>query len=371
MELLRTDRGNRCVLVFQDYLTKWPMVFPMPDEKSSRIARLLVEEVIPLFGVPEALLSDRGTNLLSHLMCDVCALLGIEKLNTTAYHPQCDGMVERFNHTLKSMIRKHAAKYGAQWDSYLSGLLWAYRNLPHDSTGEKPSYLLFGVDCRIPTEAALMPAHPLEAVEVSDYREELVLSLSTARQMAAESIRRAQKKYKRAYDRETHSVDYQIGDWVLVKFPQEEVGKKRKLSRPWHGPYRVLERRDPDITVIKVYGADNKQIQVHQSRVTPCPSEFPAGYFWYGTRRPGPGRPPRWVQELLEDPITMAEGEETPSPEEERSPDEDDSSPQEDDPSMDVERSSGRMDGEVEPEPESEPSPRKLTGKYLLRPRKK
>ena len=94
MELPRTERGNRYVLVFQDFLTKWPLVFPMPDQKSQRIAELLVREVIPLFGVPEALLSDRGTNLLSHLMYDICTLLGITKLNTTAYHPQCDGMVE-------------------------------------------------------------------------------------------------------------------------------------------------------------------------------------------------------------------------------------------------------------------------------------
>ncbi|MBA4719385.1 MAG: transposase family protein, partial [Nitrosopumilus sp.] len=97
------------VVVFQDLFTKWPMVFPVPDQKSERIARLLCEEIVPLFGVPEALLSDRGTNLLSHLMLDVCALLGTTKLNTTAYHPQCDGMVERFNRTLKAMLRKRVA----------------------------------------------------------------------------------------------------------------------------------------------------------------------------------------------------------------------------------------------------------------------
>ena len=166
----------------------------MPNQKSERIVRLLVEEVIPLFSVPESLLSDRGTNLLSHLMTDVCALLGITKLNTTAHHPQCDGMVEHFNRTLKALLRKHAAVYGSQWDQYLPGVLWAYRNVPHDSTNEKPSFLLLGVDCRTPTEAAMLPPHDLEAVEVSDYREEMILSLSTARRMAAESIRAAQAK---------------------------------------------------------------------------------------------------------------------------------------------------------------------------------
>ena len=98
MDLPKTERGNKHVLVFQDFLTKWPLVFPIPDQKTHRIVQILVEEIIPLFGVPEALLSDRGTNLLSHLMKDVCRLLGIDKLNTTTtHHPQCNGLTERFN----------------------------------------------------------------------------------------------------------------------------------------------------------------------------------------------------------------------------------------------------------------------------------
>ena len=57
MELLMTSRGNKYVVVFQYHL-KWPLVYPIPDQKSERIARLLVDEVIAVFGVPEALLSD-------------------------------------------------------------------------------------------------------------------------------------------------------------------------------------------------------------------------------------------------------------------------------------------------------------------------
>ena len=105
-----------------------------------RLVKLLVEQVIPIVGVPESLLSDHGTNLLSHLMGDVCKLLGVKKLNTTSYHPACDGLVELFNRTLKTALCKHAAACGDQWDMYLSGVVWAYRNVPHDSTGEKPSF---------------------------------------------------------------------------------------------------------------------------------------------------------------------------------------------------------------------------------------
>ena len=180
MDLPKTEAGNRHVVVFQDFLSKWPLVFPVPDQKAIRLARLLAEEVIPVFGVPEALLSDRGTNLLSHIMQDLCKMLGIRKLNTTAYHPQCDGMVERFNRTLKTILRKHATRFGNQWDLYLPGVLWAYRNTPHDSTLEKPSFLLFGHDLRTSSEACFLPSTPMYSGAVEDYREELMVSLTSA-----------------------------------------------------------------------------------------------------------------------------------------------------------------------------------------------
>ena len=84
MELPQAEQGNRLVLVLQDLFSKWPMVFAMPDQKTERIVQVLVNELISFCGVPEALLSDRGTNLLSHVMLDVCKLLVIKKLNTTA-----------------------------------------------------------------------------------------------------------------------------------------------------------------------------------------------------------------------------------------------------------------------------------------------
>ena len=101
--------------------------------------------------------------------------------------------------------------------------------------------------------------------------------------MAADSIRTAQARYKKIYGRSSRETDYKNGDWVLVKFTQEETGRMRKLSRPWQSPYRVVDQHDPDVTVVKVYSPQDGQIQVHQNRVTPCPPELPSGFFWYGT----------------------------------------------------------------------------------------
>ena len=220
MELPMTKRDNKYVVVFQDLFTKWPMVYPVPDQKSSRLLSLLVEEVILIFGVPEALLSDHGANLLSHLMLDICKLLGVRKLNTTAYHLQCD-LAERFNWTLKMMLRKHASQMGNQWDHYLYGVLWAYRNTPHESTGEKPLYLLFGLDCCSPTEASLLPPSPIQLTDVKDYENVIVYGKEV-------SSDNAQKQYKN-YDHLSHPIQYKIGEWILISFPQDETGKNRKL----------------------------------------------------------------------------------------------------------------------------------------------
>ena len=158
---------------------------------------------------------------------------------------------------------------------------------PHNSKGEKPSFILFGVDCRSPTEAALVPTQISQttAVEdISDYREELILSLSEAREGAYHAICKAQKRYKAQHDKRTHDVKMKLGDWVLICFPAEDSGKQHKLSRPWHGPYRIVAKDETNVSAMKVYFPDKKSIKVHQNRVQICPFNFPAGYYWYGKK---------------------------------------------------------------------------------------
>lgn len=185
------------------------------------------------------------------------------------------------------------------WDRFLPGVLFAYRNTPHSLTGEKPSFLLYGVDCRSPTEAAYLPTSDLSPYDLRDYREELMLSLTSARELAADTIQRAQARYKHQYDKGSKEISFRVGDWILVRFPQDESGRWQKLSRPWHGPYRIVAKSDPGVTYSKVYYPQYEPIRVHQSRICLCPQFFRAGFFWYGGRRRGPGRPPRWVEQLL------------------------------------------------------------------------
>lgn len=120
------------------------------------------------------------------------------------------------NRTLNTALRKHAVRFGSQWDQHLPGIPWAYRNTPHSSTGEKPPFLLCGLNFRSPTEAAYLPNSEMVPVDIRDYREELMVSLTSARDLAAKAIRRAQAQYKHHYDKHARQKDLKKGDWVLV-----------------------------------------------------------------------------------------------------------------------------------------------------------
>ena len=85
----------------------------------------------------------------------------------------------------------------------------------------------------------------------------------------------------------------------MVRFPQEESEKLRKLSYPWHGPYRVASCEEPNVTVTKVYFPDDPSVQVLFSMLCGCPAGFPDGFYWYGNNRRAPGRPAKTVERLL------------------------------------------------------------------------
>lgn len=155
--------------------------------------------------------------------------------------------------------------------TYLPGILWAYQNTPHESTGEKPSFLLFGVDLWSPTVAALLSPQPFEQTTMEDYHEEVVTTLLSVRELAAKSLQKFQQRTKKIYDQKSDKISYLSGDCVLIEFPQEESGKNRKLSQPWLGPFHIVSCGDPDVTAVKVYQPQDGQIQVHQTRVKPRP----------------------------------------------------------------------------------------------------
>ena len=274
LHLPLTFSGNQYTVVFMDYFTKWPEVFAVPNQRTETIARLLVECVISRHGVPELLLSDRGPNFLSELVNEVCRLVGTVKINTAGYHPQCDGLVEKFNSTIINMLSKCVEKHGRDWDDHLPYLLFAYRVAVQESTQESPFFLLYGRDPRIPTETALTQPTTLYQVEFPDYRAELVAHLSDAWALAHQNIKLAQVKQKTQYDKHSKETKLRVGDRVMVYMPGEVKGKAWKFARPYYGPYRLLSITPTNAEVRLVDRPDEKSKFVPLDCVRSCYPEM-------------------------------------------------------------------------------------------------
>ena len=149
--LPKTRQGHRYVLVVCDYATRYPEAIPLKKFTAPAIA----EELIGLFsqhGVPREILTDQGTNFTSQLLKELYQMIGVTPIKTSPYHPQTDGLVERFNQTLKQMLRRLIDSEGHEWHKLLPYVLFAYREVPQASTGFSPFELLYGRDVRGPLD---------------------------------------------------------------------------------------------------------------------------------------------------------------------------------------------------------------------------
>lgn len=147
-----TDQGNRYVLVAMDYFTKWPEAYAVPDQSAVTTAERLVNEMFCRFGVPEELHSDQGRNFEAAVFKEVCQRLGIRKTQMTPLHPQSDGLVERFNHTLATQLAILTSRQQRDWDQHLPLVLMAYRSAVQESTKCTPAALMFGHELRTPVD---------------------------------------------------------------------------------------------------------------------------------------------------------------------------------------------------------------------------
>ena len=227
LQLPKTKRGNKYAVVFMDYLTKWPEVFATADQTAPTIARLLVEELISRHGVPNQLLSDRGPSFLSKLLLGVCDAMGIKKINTSAYHPQTDGLVER---TLMDMLAKSVVPGVKEWDDRLPYVLFAYRATLQRSTGESPFFLLYGRDPILPTEVVLNPSDNHHLVGLDDYKSVMLSEMNAAWELARKSVLKAQKQQKAQHDKSVKNSNFLVGD---PGFPQSKkiVAKLATMNR--------------------------------------------------------------------------------------------------------------------------------------------
>ncbi|KAL0148983.1 hypothetical protein M9458_055787 [Cirrhinus mrigala] len=184
-----------------------------------------------------------GTPFMSRLMADLCRLLRVKQLRTTVYHPQTDGLVERFNQTLKQMLRRVAAEDRRDWDLMIPYVMFGIREVPQASTGFTPFELLFGRQPRGLLDVAReaweqQPAPHRTVVEhVKQMRERIDQIMPLVR----EHLSKAQQAQQRHYNRAAQPREFHPGDRVMVLVPTSNC----KFLASWQGPYTVIEKMGP------------------------------------------------------------------------------------------------------------------------------
>lgn len=127
-----------------DLFSRYALAVPTKDQTTPTTVKALWTSLTQPFGCPERFLTDQGAAFESALMQQLCEVYGCTKARTTPYHPQGNRACERFNQTLLSLLGSLDPQNHPQWHTKLPGLLQAYNNSTHTSTGLTPHYVLFG-----------------------------------------------------------------------------------------------------------------------------------------------------------------------------------------------------------------------------------
>ncbi|MBN3289911.1 POL2 protein, partial [Polypterus senegalus] len=235
-----STRGHKYILVMVDYATRYPEAVPLRSANTKSIARELVN-LFSRVGIPKEVLTDQGTPFTSDTFKEVAKLLQIKHLKASVYHPQTDGLVERFNQTLKQMLRKVVSADGRNWDQLLPLVLFAYREVPQASTGFSPFELLYGRQPRgiLDILKEGWEAEALPSSNILEYVAQLRDRLTKIRPLLKEHVTRAQAAQARCYNRNSVLREFRPGDRVMVLVPTSHS----KLLAHWQGPYEVKERK--------------------------------------------------------------------------------------------------------------------------------
>lgn len=234
-----TESKNRFVLVCVDYATKYPIAVALKNQEAETVAEALMG-IFADVGFPNEILTDQGSNFMSELIKELCRLLKVSKLVSSPYHPQTNGLVEKFNGTLKKMLKAYAVKEPSKWDKHLPYVLFAYREVPNETTGFSPFEMLFARQVRGPL--AVLKDHWEEPENcqssVLSYLLETRERLKECTELAKEKEKVEKHKQKVYYDRKARTRQYEVGDKVLVLLPSNTS----KLLAQWKGPFEITEK---------------------------------------------------------------------------------------------------------------------------------
>lgn len=273
--LPRTPRGNKYILVAMDYFSKWVEILPVPDQTSETCADKILNEVIARYGCPQSIHSDQGRNFESSLFQEFCKILEIKKTRTTPRNPRANGLVERFNRTLISMIKSYIKGKQTDWDKNLGCLALAYRSTPQESTKFTPNMIMLGKEVKLPLHVIYSdPEKSEECSSYGDYLYKLRENLYHSHQIVRKNLKCATNIQKNKYDKKSNLNQYQTGDLVsvLMESPDTDL-ESHKLQPKYIGPCLILQKINNLLYKVKTSEQANVKM-IHHNKMKPYVGEM-------------------------------------------------------------------------------------------------
>ena len=241
-------QGNKYIVTIVDHFSSWPEAYAVPDKTAETVARLLLEKFFPVHACPQTILSDRGTEFVNGVIEYLLTKMKVLHIKTSPFHPQTNGKTERFHRYMNDVLAKYIQKEPCNWDSYIPGMLMAYRTSVNESTLHTPFFLVYGRDPVLPMDTLLRPKLKYMGDEyVPCMLQRLHLAYMEARNNMAE----ARARNKRIYDKKAETADFKPGDTVYYLDKTVPQGRSAKLHLAWTPHYCVLEQKSPVTFVIK------------------------------------------------------------------------------------------------------------------------
>lgn len=247
--------GNVYILSLQCELSKYVEAYPLQRKDTVSVARTFVNNFILRYGLPTTIATDRGTEFMSETMSEVCKLLQINKLNSTAYHHQSIGALENTHKHLAAFLRTQCDGHPETWSQWLNFWCFSYNTTVHTETKYTPYELVFGKTCNLPSNLTNDVVEPL--YNPDNYVLELKYRLQLAHKEVRNNLILRKTQRKLVYDRKCNPISYKPGDLILIK---NETGTK--LNKLYKGPYTVLSDNEPNVIINK----DDKLETVHKNR---------------------------------------------------------------------------------------------------------
>src|SRR5271156_1960227 len=263
--LPRSKKGNEYILVIVDIHSHFPEAFPLKKIDSKSVANELVK-LFTRVGIPAILQHDQASNFLSKMMLQLYSLLGINHIQSSAFHPESNAIVERLNGSIKKLLRTClVGRDPRTWDEILPLVLFSLRASKHETTGLSPFELMYGYQIRGPLDILRelwVDEEPGgEPVDLHQY----VLDLGTTmRMLASRAVEKetiTKLEIKRRYDKGTEVPEFQEGDKVFLLLPH----KINSLSASWMGPYAIQKKLGPVTYRILMHDRTKKVRVVHSN----------------------------------------------------------------------------------------------------------